>query len=65
EYNARALAALGAAEVLVQQDLHPELLSTLIKKYSAQGRSASAVTRMENRAAEEIVRICKDYVQKN
>ena len=65
EYNARALAALGAAEVLVQQDLHPELLSRLIKKYSAQGRSASAVARMENRAAEEIVRICKDYVQKN
>jgi hypothetical protein len=48
--------------VLVQKDLHPELLSDLIKKYAAQGRSSSAVVRMENRAAEEIVRICKDYV---
>jgi UDP-N-acetylglucosamine--N-acetylmuramyl-(pentapeptide) pyrophosphoryl-undecaprenol N-acetylglucosamine transferase len=65
EHNARALAALGAAEVIVQKDLRPELLSGLIKKYAAQGRSASAVARMENRAAEEIVRICKDYVQKN
>jgi len=65
EYNARALAAHGTAEVLVQKDLHPALLSDVIKKYIAKGRSASAVARMENSAAEEIVRICKDYVQKN
>jgi UDP-N-acetylglucosamine--N-acetylmuramyl-(pentapeptide) pyrophosphoryl-undecaprenol N-acetylglucosamine transferase len=65
EYNARALAARGAAEVIVQKELRPELLAGLIKKYALQGRGASAVARMENKAAEEIVRICKDYVQKN
>ncbi|HXY54033.1 MAG TPA: undecaprenyldiphospho-muramoylpentapeptide beta-N-acetylglucosaminyltransferase [Nitrospirota bacterium] len=65
EYNARALEALGAAEVLIQKDLRPELLSGLIKKYAEQGRGAPAVDRMENRAAEDIVGICKSYVQKN
>ena len=65
EYNARELEALGAAEVLIQKELRPELLSGLIKKYAAQGRGAPAVARMENRAAEDIVEICKSYVQKN
>ncbi len=65
EYNARALAARGAAEVIVQKELRPELLAEMIKKYASQGRGESAVARMENRAAEQIVRICKDYVQKN
>jgi UDP-N-acetylglucosamine--N-acetylmuramyl-(pentapeptide) pyrophosphoryl-undecaprenol N-acetylglucosamine transferase len=65
EYNARALAALGTAEVLIQKELSPELLSGVIRKYAAQGRGAPTVAHMENRAAEDIVEICKGYVQKN
>ncbi len=65
EYNARTLAGRGNADVIIQKDLTAELLATLIKKYVAQGAGVPAASRMENTAAEEIVRICKDYVQKN
>jgi UDP-N-acetylglucosamine--N-acetylmuramyl-(pentapeptide) pyrophosphoryl-undecaprenol N-acetylglucosamine transferase len=65
EYNAAALAARGTAEVIVQKDLTPEKLADVIKKYSAQGAGAASAAPMENTAAAEIVRICKDYVQKN
>jgi UDP-N-acetylglucosamine--N-acetylmuramyl-(pentapeptide) pyrophosphoryl-undecaprenol N-acetylglucosamine transferase len=64
EYNARTLAERGMADVIVQRDLTPEMLAGLIKKYAGQGASAKASC-MENTAAEEIARTCKDYVQTN
>jgi len=65
EYNARTLAARGTAEVIVQKDLTAEALAKVIRKYAEQGASASSVARMANTAADGIVRICKEYVQKN
>jgi UDP-N-acetylglucosamine--N-acetylmuramyl-(pentapeptide) pyrophosphoryl-undecaprenol N-acetylglucosamine transferase len=65
EYNARTLAGRGNADVIIQKDLTAELLATLIKRYVDRGGGVPAASRMENTAAEEIVRICKDYVQKN
>jgi UDP-N-acetylglucosamine--N-acetylmuramyl-(pentapeptide) pyrophosphoryl-undecaprenol N-acetylglucosamine transferase len=65
EYNATSLAARGTAEVIIQKDLTPEKLANIIKKYSASGSGAASAAPMENTAAAEIVRICKDYVQKN
>jgi UDP-N-acetylglucosamine--N-acetylmuramyl-(pentapeptide) pyrophosphoryl-undecaprenol N-acetylglucosamine transferase len=65
EFNARSLAARGAAEVIIQKDLAPEKLAGIIKKYSESGVGTASAARMENTAAAEIVRICKDYVQKN
>ena len=65
EYNAMALAARGMAEVIIQRDLTPEKLAGVIKKYRAPGAGALSAAPMQNTAAEEIVRICKDYVQKN
>jgi UDP-N-acetylglucosamine--N-acetylmuramyl-(pentapeptide) pyrophosphoryl-undecaprenol N-acetylglucosamine transferase len=63
EYNARTLASRGMAEVIVQKDMSPDLLAAVIKKYGERGRTA--VSRLESGAAQEIVRICKTYVQKN
>jgi UDP-N-acetylglucosamine--N-acetylmuramyl-(pentapeptide) pyrophosphoryl-undecaprenol N-acetylglucosamine transferase len=65
EFNATSLSARGAAEVIIQKDLTPEKLAGIIKKYSASGSGAASAAPMENTAAAEIVRICKDYVQKN
>ncbi len=65
EYNATTLAARGTAEVIKQADLTPEKLAGIIKKYSAQRAGSAGAAPMENTAAAEIVRICKDYVQKN
>jgi UDP-N-acetylglucosamine--N-acetylmuramyl-(pentapeptide) pyrophosphoryl-undecaprenol N-acetylglucosamine transferase len=65
EYNATTLAARGAAEVIIQKDLTPEKLADIIKKYRDEGTGAASAAPMENTAATEIVRICKDYVQKN
>jgi UDP-N-acetylglucosamine--N-acetylmuramyl-(pentapeptide) pyrophosphoryl-undecaprenol N-acetylglucosamine transferase len=65
EFNATSLAARGAAEVIIQKDLTPEKLAGIIKKYRASGSGAARAAPMENTAATEIVRICKDYVQKN
>jgi UDP-N-acetylglucosamine--N-acetylmuramyl-(pentapeptide) pyrophosphoryl-undecaprenol N-acetylglucosamine transferase len=65
EYNAMALAARGAAEVIIQKDLTPEKLAGVITQYSAWGAGAASPARMENTAAAEIVKICKNYVQKN
>ncbi len=65
EYNASMLAARGAAEIIVQKDLSAELLARLIKKYADQGAGSSGIPRMVNTAAEEIVKICRNYVQKN
>ncbi len=64
EYNARTLAARGAADVIVQKDLTAEKLAGLIKQY-AHGGAAGPVERMDNGAAGEIARICKAYVQKD
>ena len=64
EYNARTLAKRGMADVIVQKDVTPAMLASLIKKYVGQGASAQA-SRMANTAAEEIARICKDYVRTN
>jgi UDP-N-acetylglucosamine--N-acetylmuramyl-(pentapeptide) pyrophosphoryl-undecaprenol N-acetylglucosamine transferase len=63
EFNARTLAENGIADVIVQKELTAPKLAGLIKKYTGQG--AGVPQRMENRAAEEIARICKNYVQKN
>ena len=65
EYNARTLAVRGMAEVIIQRELTPEKLAGVIKKYRAQGAGALSAESMQNTAAEEIVRICKDYVRKN
>ncbi len=64
EYNARTLAARGTADVIVQRDLKPETLAKLILRYAGQGPPAPGPC-MENTAAEEIARMCKDYVQTN
>ncbi len=65
EYNARTLAALGAAAVIVQKDLTPEKLANVIREYAGPGGGGAVAPKMELRAAEEIVRICKAYVQKD
>lgn len=65
EYNARTLARRGAAEVLLQKDLKPEMLAAMIKKYAERGAGAASAPKMETGAAEEIARICRSYVQKN
>lgn len=65
EYNATALAARGTAEVIIQKDLTPEKLADVIKKYRAKGSGAAGTAPMENTAAAAIIRICKDYVQKD
>jgi UDP-N-acetylglucosamine--N-acetylmuramyl-(pentapeptide) pyrophosphoryl-undecaprenol N-acetylglucosamine transferase len=64
EYNARTLAERGAAVVITQRDLKPETLAELILKYVGQDVS-SRIPCMENNAAAEIARMCKDYVQTN
>jgi len=63
EFNARTLAGQGMAEVIVQKDLTPARLAAVIKQYAAQGRTAAQP--LASDAAEEIVRVCKAYVQKN
>jgi len=65
EYNAMTLAARGQAEVVLQKDLTPERLAGIIKQQAAQGSARVHTAPLENTAAEEIARICKDYVQKN
>ncbi|MFA5072701.1 MAG: undecaprenyldiphospho-muramoylpentapeptide beta-N-acetylglucosaminyltransferase [Nitrospirota bacterium] len=64
EYNARTLASRGSGEVLLQKDLTPDLLAEVIKKH-AEHPNAPVGVRMASTAAEEIVRICNDHVQKN
>lgn len=60
EYNARALAELGNADVIVQNDLTPQALASAIKAgAAARGRPGK---RLGMDAAGEIVRMCKDYV---
>lgn len=63
EYNARTLAALGSAEVLLQRELTTEKLAAVIQKYA--GTDSPVAAPLANTAAEEIAGICRDYVQKN
>jgi len=63
EHNARTLARVGAAEVILQKDLTPELLAGNIRKQAAS--RAEAAQPRESNAAREIVRICRDHVQKD
>ena len=65
EHNARTLTGRGSAEVIVQKDLRPEMLAAVIEKYAGQGAVAATAPKMEDRAAEEIVRTCQGYVQKD
>jgi len=65
EFNARTLAGQGNAEVIIQKELTAETLAGYIKKYAEQEDRPARLAHMENRAAEEIARICKTYVQKN
>jgi UDP-N-acetylglucosamine--N-acetylmuramyl-(pentapeptide) pyrophosphoryl-undecaprenol N-acetylglucosamine transferase len=63
EYNARTLVGRGTADLIIQKELTPEKLAELIKKYAERGAGSSPVPRMDNRAAEQIARICQNYVQ--
>jgi UDP-N-acetylglucosamine--N-acetylmuramyl-(pentapeptide) pyrophosphoryl-undecaprenol N-acetylglucosamine transferase len=63
EYNARSLAERGGVEVIVQKDLAATGLAAAILKFSRSGREAPSP--MPSSAAEEIVRACKEHVQKN
>jgi len=63
EYNARTLVDRGTADLIIQKELTPEKLAELIKKYAEGGVGSSPVPRMDNRAAEQIARICQNYVQ--
>jgi UDP-N-acetylglucosamine--N-acetylmuramyl-(pentapeptide) pyrophosphoryl-undecaprenol N-acetylglucosamine transferase len=65
EYNAKTLAERGMVEVIIQKDLTPDKLAGVIKKYRAPGTGAANTAPRENTAAAEIVRICRNYVQKN
>ncbi len=63
EYNARTLAARGAADVIIQRDLTPRALAQAIQGYAERGRTTTPA--MTTDAADVIVRSCKRYVQKN
>ncbi|HUL00508.1 MAG TPA: undecaprenyldiphospho-muramoylpentapeptide beta-N-acetylglucosaminyltransferase [Nitrospirota bacterium] len=65
EHNARTLADRGSAEVILQKDLTAELLGKTIKKYAHKGVGNVIAAGMANTTAEQIVNICKSYVQKN
>ncbi len=65
EHNARTLAERGQADVILQKGLTAEKLAAAIKKYAVSGAAPVLASPMENRAAEEITRICQSYVQKN
>jgi len=64
EYNARTLAERGTAVVLAQRDLTAETLARLILQSIGQ-EAPLRTENMANTAAEEIARMCKDYVQAN
>ncbi len=64
EFNARSLAAeRGGADVIIQKDLTPELLVRTIRAQA--GKREERIAAMPSTAAEEIVRVCGTYVQKN
>lgn len=63
EYNARALAARGNAEVIIQKDLTPDRLVSAIEKAIIPERGG--VRPLGAGAAAEIVRLCRQYVQED
>jgi UDP-N-acetylglucosamine--N-acetylmuramyl-(pentapeptide) pyrophosphoryl-undecaprenol N-acetylglucosamine transferase len=63
EHNARSLAERGGAVVIVQKDLTPERLAAEIMNLAARDRGP--VSAMAPTAADEIVRECRTYVQKD
>jgi UDP-N-acetylglucosamine--N-acetylmuramyl-(pentapeptide) pyrophosphoryl-undecaprenol N-acetylglucosamine transferase len=65
EYNAKALASRGTAEVILQKNMTGEVLAEKIMKCMDQGAGITNAPRMANTAAREIAEICKSYVQKN
>jgi UDP-N-acetylglucosamine--N-acetylmuramyl-(pentapeptide) pyrophosphoryl-undecaprenol N-acetylglucosamine transferase len=60
EHNARSLANRGNVEVIVQKDLTPERLAAVIQARASSARGDAVPMRAT--AAEEIARLCKDYV---
>jgi len=63
EHNARSLAKRGGGEVIVQKDLTPAKLAAVIQRF-ARDRDG-AMSPLASTAAEEIVRACKEHVQKD
>jgi UDP-N-acetylglucosamine--N-acetylmuramyl-(pentapeptide) pyrophosphoryl-undecaprenol N-acetylglucosamine transferase len=63
EHNARSLAERGGGEVIVQKDLTPPGLAAVIERIARD--RAGALSPLASTAAEEIVRACKAYVQKD
>ena len=63
EHNARSLAERGGGEVIVQKDLTPSKLASVIQRY-ARGEGG-AMSPLASTAAEEIAGACKRYVQKD
>jgi UDP-N-acetylglucosamine--N-acetylmuramyl-(pentapeptide) pyrophosphoryl-undecaprenol N-acetylglucosamine transferase len=63
EYNARTLAGRGQAEVIIQKDLTPAGLAAIIKQRASEGGGGAPP--LAASAAEEIVRMCRTYVQKD
>ena len=63
EYNARSLAKRGGGEVIVQKDLTPAKLAAVIQRFARDRDGAMSL--LASNAAEEIVRACKTYVQKD
>jgi UDP-N-acetylglucosamine--N-acetylmuramyl-(pentapeptide) pyrophosphoryl-undecaprenol N-acetylglucosamine transferase len=61
EFNARTLAASGNADVVLQKDLKPETLFAMIRERASRAKVVSSG--FDDRAAEEIARMCKTYVQ--
>jgi UDP-N-acetylglucosamine--N-acetylmuramyl-(pentapeptide) pyrophosphoryl-undecaprenol N-acetylglucosamine transferase len=60
EHNARSLAERGGGEVIVQRDLTPQKLASVIQQY-ARGKGGTP-SPLASSAAEEIVRACKGHV---
>jgi UDP-N-acetylglucosamine--N-acetylmuramyl-(pentapeptide) pyrophosphoryl-undecaprenol N-acetylglucosamine transferase len=63
EHNARSLAERGGGEVIVQKDLTPAKLAAVIQRFACD--RVGALSPLASTAAEEIVRVCTEYVQKN
>jgi UDP-N-acetylglucosamine--N-acetylmuramyl-(pentapeptide) pyrophosphoryl-undecaprenol N-acetylglucosamine transferase len=63
EYNARSLAKRGGGEVIVQKDLTPAKLAAVIQRFARDRDGAMSL--LVSTAAEEIVRACKEHVQKD
>jgi UDP-N-acetylglucosamine--N-acetylmuramyl-(pentapeptide) pyrophosphoryl-undecaprenol N-acetylglucosamine transferase len=63
EHNARSLEERGGCEVIIQKDLTPSKLASVIQRCARV--EGGAMSPLASTAAEEIVRACKRYVQKD